>query len=182
MDSNNEYNSDSIHCTSSYADSYADPYADPYVDPYADPYTDPYANSDAEPQNNEDELHNTAARRKAIDENEEEKNVKKIRVNITDPVNKKGCVKSYVWDYFQIEKGRAICKIIILKKGKEEECGTNYKYDTGTGNMKLHLRVKHGILGPDDLEQNLDKKHQLRIDQMVRKVMPHRETIQAELR
>ncbi|CAG8785090.1 35950_t:CDS:2, partial [Gigaspora margarita] len=49
MDSNNEYNSDSIPCTSSYADSYADPYADPYVDPYSDSYADPSQHSKTTP-------------------------------------------------------------------------------------------------------------------------------------
>ncbi|CAG8624680.1 3901_t:CDS:1, partial [Dentiscutata heterogama] len=54
---NNEYNSNSITCTSSYANSNIDPYADPYADPYVDPYSDsyadlcinPYTSSDAEP-------------------------------------------------------------------------------------------------------------------------------------
>ncbi|CAG8508591.1 13403_t:CDS:2, partial [Cetraspora pellucida] len=42
--------------------------------------------------------------------------------------------------------------------------------------------LKKGIEEEYDLKQNSDKKHQLHIDQMVRKVMPYRETIQAELR
>ncbi|CAG8455946.1 16242_t:CDS:2, partial [Cetraspora pellucida] len=127
-DSNNEYNSDSIPCTSSYANSYTDPYADPCTDPYTDPYTNPYTNSytnlDAESQNNDDEHYSTAVRRKTIDRNKEDKSVKKIQKEI------------------------------------EEECGTNL----------------------NDLEQNSDKKHQLHIDQIVRKVISHRETIQVELR
>ncbi|CAG8777312.1 7107_t:CDS:1, partial [Dentiscutata erythropus] len=76
---NNEYNSDSIPCTSSYANFNVDPYANPYTDPYSnDPCTDSYINSDAEPQNNDDKLCSTTARRKTIDGNEEEKSVKKI--------------------------------------------------------------------------------------------------------
>ncbi|CAG8491184.1 1557_t:CDS:2, partial [Cetraspora pellucida] len=169
MDSNNEYSSDNISCTSPYIGSYVDPdvnpycnsYGDSYDDSYDDPYTNlynnPYTNSDAELQENDNKPDNTAARRKTIDETAEEKSVKKIRVNITDP-------------------------IIVLKKGQEEVCGTNYKYNTRTRNMKLHLRAKHGILGSNDLKQDTDKKHQLHIDKMVRKVTPHKEIIQAELR
>ncbi|RIB21374.1 hypothetical protein C2G38_2176777 [Gigaspora rosea] len=90
IDNNNEYNSDNIPCVSSYidpyAESYADSYAEPYPNPYADPYadlctdtcTDPYTNSKAKPQDNDNELHSTTARRKTINRTEEEKKIKKI--------------------------------------------------------------------------------------------------------
>ncbi|CAG8702981.1 13624_t:CDS:2, partial [Ambispora leptoticha] len=61
-------------------------------------------------------------------------------------------------------------RIFMLKKGIEEECGANYKHDGGTSNMKFHLRTKHGILGPDDLIQDSNKR-QLQIDKMIRKVI-----------
>ncbi|RIB03610.1 hypothetical protein C2G38_2224551 [Gigaspora rosea] len=82
MDNNNEYNSNNIPCASSYIDPYADSYAEPYADPYADlctdTCTDPYTNSEVEPQDNDNELHSTTARRKTIDRTEEEKKIKKI--------------------------------------------------------------------------------------------------------
>ncbi|CAG8760961.1 11391_t:CDS:1, partial [Cetraspora pellucida] len=87
----------------------------------------------------------------------------------------------YVWDYFEVENGRDVCKIVVLKKGVEDECGTDYKHDGRTSNMKFHLRTKHRILGRNDLDQN-PNKCQLQIDKMIRKVPPHKETIQTELK
>ncbi|CAG8553780.1 1132_t:CDS:2 [Cetraspora pellucida] len=174
MNINNEYNSDN----NPYTDSYTD-LCDPYTD-LCDPYTNFYINSDTNPQDNNNELPRTLTRRKTTDESVEEQSTKKIRVNfdnstVTNP--------SYVWKYFKIEKdGHTYCKILVLRKGSDIECRTNYKHDSRTGNMKLHLRTKHDILGPDDFTTNPNKKYQLQIDKIVKKVTPHKETIQTKLK
>ena len=89
---------------------------------------------------------------------------------------------SYVWDYFQIKDGYAICKIVILLKGEEVECQKSYKYDGGTGNMKQHLLMKHEISSPDDSQAKSSEKSQLCIDEMVKKVTPHHASKQAKLK
>ncbi|CAG8795977.1 15466_t:CDS:1, partial [Cetraspora pellucida] len=124
------------------------------------------------------ESSNSAVMRKTTKEPEKQ-SVKKIRVNITKQADKR--LLSYVWDYFEVENGCDICKIVVLKKGVEDECGTDYKHDGGTSNMKFHLQTKHGILGPNDLKSNPSKR-QLQINEMIRKVPPHKETIQTELK
>jgi len=68
---------------------------------------------------------NNTVRRKATQEPVEKPNVKKIRVNITTKTKK----SSYVWEYFQTENGRDVCKIIIFLKGEEVECNKSYKHD-----------------------------------------------------
>ncbi|CAG8810338.1 1674_t:CDS:1, partial [Racocetra fulgida] len=78
-------------------------HTDLYSDPYPDSYHDPYTNSDIGPQDNS-EPSNTATRGKTTQESVEEQRVKKIRVNITNQVDN----KSYVWKYFQPEKGRDV--------------------------------------------------------------------------
>ena len=112
---------------------------------------------------------NNTVRRKATQEPVEKPNVKKIWVNITTKTKK----SSYVWEYFQTENGRDVCKIIIFLKGEEVECNKSYKHDGGTGNMKQHLQLKHGILSPEDLQSNPGEKYQAHIDKMIRKVAPH---------
>ena len=114
-----------------------------------------------------------------MDEPAEELNTKKIRVNITNPASNKS---SYVWDYFQTENGRDVCKIVVLLGDKEVECQKSLKHNGGTGNMKSHLRSKHKIYGPNNAEQNLKKTNQLCIDEIVRKVTPHRAPKQTELK
>ncbi|CAG8602956.1 10358_t:CDS:1 [Cetraspora pellucida] len=109
-------------------------YTDLYPDPYSDLYSDLYTDSDIGPQNNS-ESSSTAARRKATEKFVNEQHAKKIQVNITNPVVN----KSYVWKYFQTKNERDFCKIFVLKKGIEEECGANYKHDRGISNMKFHL-------------------------------------------
>ncbi|CAI2198152.1 3834_t:CDS:2, partial [Funneliformis geosporum] len=89
---------------------------------------------------------------------------------------------SYVWEYFQIENRHDVCKIIIFLKGEEVECKRNYKYDGGTGNIKQHLQIKHGISSPDDLQLNYNEKIQTHINKMIRKVTPHCALKQAELK
>ena len=128
-----------------------------------------------------EELSNDTARRKATEELVEKPNAKKIRVNIinTDPKTKKS---SYVWEYFQVEDGRDVCKIITSLNGKEIECKKSYKHDGGTGNMKQHLQFKHEIFPPGDLPLNPNEKYQTRIDKMIKKVTPHRASKQAELK
>ncbi|CAG8518411.1 8805_t:CDS:2, partial [Cetraspora pellucida] len=151
-------------------------YTDLYPDPYSDLYSDLYTDSDIGSQDNK-ESSSTAAKRKTTEKSVDEQHVKKIWVNIINPVVN----KSYVWKYFQTENEHDFCKIFMLKKGIEEECGANYKHDEGTSNMKFYLRTKHGILGPDDLIQDSNKQ-QLQIDKMIRKVSSHKKTIQRELK
>ncbi|CAG8463107.1 8856_t:CDS:1, partial [Cetraspora pellucida] len=71
----------------------------------------------------------------------EKLSVKKIRVNIVNPSKK----PSYVWKFFEEENNNDICKIIVLRKGQEEDCGKSYIHTEGTGNMQSHLRSEHGI-------------------------------------
>ncbi|CAI2162800.1 3591_t:CDS:1 [Funneliformis geosporum] len=129
----------------------------------------------------DDEISSNTARRKTIQKPVAKSNVKRIRVNFTNN-NSKTKKSSYVWEYFQIENGRDVCKIIIFLKGEEVECKRNYKHDGGTGNMKQHLQTKHGISSPDDLQLNSNEKIQTHIDKMIRKVTPHRAPKQAELK
>ena len=133
--------------------------------------------SDIDPQG--EEPSNNPTRRKATQELAEKSNVKKIRVNISD-IDPKTKRSSYVWEYFQIENGRDVCKIVISLNGEEVECNKSYKHDGGTGNMIQHLQSKHKISPPDDSQPG--EKHQLQIDQMIRKVIPHRASKQAELK
>ncbi|CAB4403809.1 unnamed protein product [Rhizophagus irregularis] len=86
---------------------------------------------------------------------------KKIRIN------SKTKKKSFVWNYFQVEGGRDICKVLIFSNGNEYECKKSYKHDGGTGNMKLHLSSIHGIVS-DNIQ--LKDSNQLRIDMMVKKL------------
>ncbi|CAG8500401.1 13221_t:CDS:1 [Cetraspora pellucida] len=116
----------------------------------------------------------------------EEPSFKKICVNLINSVDPKKR-PSYVWKYFEEERAEEggtddICKIIVTKKGVETECRRKYKHDGGTENMKLHLRSVHGIFGPNELQSNLDEKHQLTIAQMFKKVIPHSESKQLELK
>ena len=67
-------------------------------------------------------------------------------------------------DYFQVENGRDVCKVLISSNGEEHECQKSYKHDGGTGNMKLHLYSKHEIVSPDDIQPK--DSSQLRIDTM----------------
>ena len=106
--------------------------------------------SDIDAQEENDEVSNSLTRRKATNESTEKSNAEKTQVNITKPVKK----SSYVQEYFQIKDGHVVCKIILLLKSKEVECQKSYKYDGGTGNMKQHLQLKHGILSPDDFQLN----------------------------
>ncbi|RIB11747.1 hypothetical protein C2G38_2202635 [Gigaspora rosea] len=103
---------------------------------------------DIGPQENS-EFSSTAVRKKTA---EEPKKQKKIQVNITKQADKK--LLSYVWDYFEVKNGCGICKIVVLKKGIENICGTDYKHDSGTSNMKFHLQTMHRILGPNDINPN----------------------------
>ena len=94
-------------------------------------------------------------RRKAVENPVAKPNAKKICVNFSRPNKTKTTKKAYVWKYFEEENGRDFCKIIVFKQGEEVECGTNYKHDGGTGNMKIHLQSVHGIiLGLDDSKSN----------------------------
>lgn len=127
----------------------------------------------------EDEFSNVN-RRKATNEPVEEPNAKKIRVNIINLTDTKK--SSFVWDYFQTENGRDVCKILILQKNEEVECKKSYKHDGGTGNMKQHLQLKHNIFAPNDIQLKSNKKNQLNIDKMISKVTPHREAKQKELK
>lgn len=60
------------------------------------------------------------SRRKNTEEPEEDIPLaKKVRINPPNPNTKKS---SFVWDYFQVENGRDICKVLISSNGKEHEC------------------------------------------------------------
>lgn len=123
-------------------------------------------NEDSDEESNE--LSDISTRRKEFEEIKEVPllpHAKKIRIN---PKTKK---TSFVWDYFQVEDGRDICKVLISSNGDEYECKKSYKHDGRTGNMKLHLSSKHGIVS-DDIQ--LKDSNQLHIDTMVKKITPHR--------
>ncbi|CAG8742781.1 538_t:CDS:2 [Cetraspora pellucida] len=75
-----------------------------------------------------------------------------------------------------------ICKIIVIRKDKETIYKKKYKHDGGTKNMKLHLWSAYGIFGPDEIQLNPDEKHQLSIAKMFKKVIPHSESKQLELK
>ncbi|CAJ0762739.1 24096_t:CDS:2, partial [Entrophospora sp. SA101] len=99
---------------------------------------------------------------------------KKFRVNFQHQHNFKSKKKSFVWSYFQEENGNDVCKILISVNGKETTCGKSYKHDGSTGNMKQHLQMKHGILESEELHTGLEKYAQPKIDNIFKKVIPHR--------
>ncbi|CAG8753925.1 15444_t:CDS:1, partial [Cetraspora pellucida] len=60
---------------------------------------------------------------------------------------------------------------------------TSYKHDGEIENMKQYLLLKHKILLSDEEPYaNSDEKHQLQLDEIVKKATPHHTPKQAELK
>ncbi|CAG8564894.1 341_t:CDS:2 [Cetraspora pellucida] len=119
--------------------------------------------------NIQDDIESSAStsRKKAVEDPVAEPGTKKICVNFSK--SNKVSKKAYVWKYFEEDGENDICKIVVLKNNEETDCNKSYKHDGRTGNMKSHLQIVHGILGPEELKSSSGEKHQLSISEMIKK-------------